>query len=162
MTKRIVSDIFNHLVPYFDMTIRPQLLFHVLFKCHQAATRGVPSELVDSNLRRVMGCVTYQLLKLGFENAEEESLKRAMISELPANARRWRKYVQFHVKRPELPEDQRLKKEDQDRRIAAGEVIPEGELIREPEPFEERIVKVDEFESEGSSLEEFLLSLIDY
>ena len=46
--------------------------------------------------------------------------------------------------------------------MAAGEAIPDSELIREPEPYEDRIVKVDEFENEGASLEEFLLSLIDY
>lgn len=27
MTKRIVAEIFNHLVPYFEMNLRPQLLF---------------------------------------------------------------------------------------------------------------------------------------
>ena len=113
MTKRIVSDIFNHLVPYFEMTLRPQLLFQVLYKCHQAATRNLPQELIDSNMRRVIGCITYQLLKLGFEYAEDESLKRVMISELPANTRRWRKYIQYQVKRPELTDEQKLKKEEQ-------------------------------------------------
>ena len=34
MTKRIVSDLFNHLVPYLEMSIRPHLLFQTLFKCH--------------------------------------------------------------------------------------------------------------------------------
>lgn len=52
--------------------------------------------------------------------------------------------------------------EDQQKKIAAGETIPEAELVREPEPYEERLVKVEEFESEGGSLEECLLSLIDY
>ena len=52
--------------------------------------------------------------------------------------------------------------EDQQKRIAAGETIPEAELVREPESYEERLVKIDEFESEGSSLEECLLALIDY
>jgi hypothetical protein len=32
-------------------------------------------------------------MKLGFEYAEEESLKRVMLSELPLNTRRWRKYI---------------------------------------------------------------------
>lgn len=27
MTKRIVADIFNHLIPYFEMNLRPHLLF---------------------------------------------------------------------------------------------------------------------------------------
>lgn len=162
MTKRIVADIYYHLVPYFEMALRPQLLFQVLFKCHQAATRNLPQEFIDANMRRVVGCITYQLLKLGFENGEDESLKRVMISELPANTRRWRKYFQYQVKKIELTEEQRAKKDEQDKRIAAGEVIAEAELIREPEPVEERLVKVDEFEQEGSSLEEFLLSLIDY
>ena len=56
------------------------------------------------------------------------------------------------MKRPELTEELRLKKEDQDRKRAVGEFIAEQDLIRDPEPYEERTVKV----------EEFLLSLIDY
>ena len=55
-----------------------------------------------------------------------------------------------------------MKFEDQQRRINLGEFIPEAELVREPEPVEDRIVKVEEYEQEGAGLEEFLLSLIDY
>ncbi len=35
-------------------------------------------------------------------------------------------------------------------------------MIKDPEPYEERLIKLDEFEEEGSALEEFLLSLVDY
>lgn len=40
--------------------------------------------------------------------------------------------------------------------------MPAEELIKDPEPYEERLVKLDEFEDEGHALEEFLLSLMDY
>lgn len=43
-----------------------------------------------------------------------------------------------------------------------GEKIPESELIVDPEPFEERMIKVGEFEKEGQAFEEFLLNLVDY
>jgi hypothetical protein len=99
MIKRVVSDLFSHLAPYFEMNLRPQMLFQVLFKCHQAMARGVPSELVDANMRKVIGCLTYQIMRLGFEYAEDETLKRVMISELPSNTRKWRKYIQYTVKR---------------------------------------------------------------
>jgi hypothetical protein len=33
--------------------------------------------------------------------------------------------------------------------MALGEKIPENELIRDPEPYEDKIVKVEEFEKEG-------------
>ena len=46
--------------------------------------------------------------------------------------------------------------------MSLGERIPEQDLIREPEAYEERVVKVEEFEVEGGAFEEFLLSLIDY
>jgi len=46
--------------------------------------------------------------------------------------------------------------------MAAGEFITEADKIREPEAFDERLVKVEEFENEGAGIEEFLLSLIDY
>ena len=58
MIKRINAEIFNHLLPYFQMNLRPHLLFQILFKCHQAY-RLVPSELVDSNMRRILGCLSY-------------------------------------------------------------------------------------------------------
>ncbi len=99
MVKRVVSELFTHLVPYFQMNLRPQLLFQVLFKCHQAVTRQVPADLLDSNMRKVLGCLSYQIMRLGFEYGEEETLKRVMLSELPANTRKWRKYIQYQVKR---------------------------------------------------------------
>ena len=34
--------------------------------------------------------------------------------------------------------------------------------MREPEAYEERLYKLDEFEDEGHALEEFLLSLTDF
>ncbi len=112
MTKRVVSELFNHLVPYFEMNLRPHLMFQVLFKCHQAC-RLIPQELIDSNLRRVIGCLSYQIMRLGFEYAEDDNLKRVMLSELPQNTRRWRKYIQYHIKRPELTEEQKLKQQEQ-------------------------------------------------
>lgn len=88
-------------------------------------------------------------MRLGFEYGEEETLKRTMLSELPANTRRWRKYIQFHVKRAELSEEQKALKAEQVKRLALGEFVPEAELIRDPEPTEERTVSVREFEAEG-------------
>ena len=43
-----------------------------------------------------------------------------------------------------------------------GESIPDQDLIQDPEPYEEKVVKFEEFESEGAALEEFLLQLVDY
>ena len=88
--------------------------------------------------------------------------KRVMISELPVNARKWRKFVQYDLKRPQLTDDQKYRKEEQDKRIAMGEKIPDADLIVEPEPYEEKTIKVAEFEKEGQAFEEFLLSLVDY
>jgi len=55
-----------------------------------------------------------------------------------------------------------LKQEEQKKRMELGEQIAEEELIRDPEPYEEQMKKVEEFEEEGSHLDELLLSLIDY
>lgn len=52
--------------------------------------------------------------------------------------------------------------EEQQAKIAAGEEIPEDQLIKEPESSEEKHLNVTEFEPEGASFEEFLLSLGDY
>jgi len=125
-------------------------------------SRGVPSELVDSNMRKILGCLSYQIMRLGFEYAEDETMKRVMLSELPANTRKWRKYIQYTLKRVELTEEQKALKAEQAKRIASGEHIPEAERIKDPEPFEEKTLGVKEFEAEGQGFEEYLLSLIDY
>lgn len=133
----------------------------MLLKCHQAL-RLVPTELIDATCRRIMGCLSYQVVKLGFESHEDQMLRRAMLSELPITSRKWRKYAQYVVQRPQLTEDEREKREEQRKRMELGEDIPEAELIKEPEAYEERLYKLDEFEDEGHALEEFLLSLNDY
>ena len=46
--------------------------------------------------------------------------------------------------------------------MANKEEVPEDQLIKDPEPFEEKHLQIKEFESEGASFEEFLLSLGDY
>ena len=66
------------------------------------------------------------------------------------------------INRPRLTEEELEKKEEQEKRIELGETVPEEELIKEPEPYEERLYKLDEFEEEGKALEEFLLSLMEY
>lgn len=43
-----------------------------------------------------------------------------------------------------------------------GELIPDHDLIKDPEPYEEKLIKVAEFENEGKAYEELLLSLVDY
>jgi len=68
-------------------------------KCHQSV-RLVPQELIDSSIRKVMGCLTYQLLKLSLETAEDAMFKRIMISEIPINVRKWRKYQQYEMRYP--------------------------------------------------------------
>ena len=85
-----------------------------------------------------------------------------MISELPITSRKWRKYAQYVIQRPELTDEQKEKQEEQQKRIDLGEAIPDEELVKDPEPYEERLYKLDEFEDEGHALEEFLLSLMDY
>ena len=85
-----------------------------------------------------------------------------MLSELPINSRKWRKYANYVIKKPVLSEEDQAKMEEQKTKIAAGEEIPEDQLIKEPEATEEKHLSIDEFEPEGASFEEFLLSLGDY
>ena len=89
-------------------------------------------------------------------------LRRAMLSELPIVSRKWRKYATYVVQRPQLSADEREKFEEQQKRREQGADIPAEELIREPEAYEERLYKLDEFETEGHALEEFMLSLVEY
>ena len=81
-------------------------------------------------------------MRLGFQTNEEQMLRRVMLSELPINTRKWRKYAQYVIKYPELSEADKTALEEQKIRLENGEVIPEEELIKEPEPIEEKHLKV--------------------
>lgn len=85
-----------------------------------------------------------------------------MLSELPINTRKWRKYATWIMQYPELTEEQKVLQQTQKEKLARGEEVPEGELIKDAVPYDDRHVKIDEFEVEGSALEEFLLSLGDF
>ena len=122
----------------------------------------MPVELVDANCRRILGCLSYQVVKLGYETSEDQMLRRAMISELPIASRKWRRYAQYVVQRPQLSEEEKERQEEQQKRIELGEEIPAEELVKDPEPYEERLYKLDEFEDEGHAVEEFLLSLNEF
>ena len=61
-----------------------------------------------------------------------------------------------------MTEELRVKKEEQEKRMALGEKIAENEVVKEIDAYEERVVKVEEFELEGAGFEELLLSLVDY
>jgi hypothetical protein len=161
LIKRVSCELFNHLVSYFQMQLQTPLLLQIIVKIHQAL-RLIPSELVDSPTRRILSCISFQIMRLGFQTNEEQMLRRVMLSELPINTRKWRKYAQYVIKYPELSEADKTTMEEQKIRIENGETIPEEELIKQPEPVEEKHLKVEEFEPEGASFEEFLLSLGDY
>ena len=85
-----------------------------------------------------------------------------MLSELPINSRKWRKYATYLIRQPELTEEEQALKEAQQLKIQNKEEVPEAELIKDPEAVEEKHLKNAEFEPEGASFEEFLLSLGDY
>lgn len=85
-----------------------------------------------------------------------------MLSELPINTRKWRKYSQYIVVNPQLDEETKIKQAIQRDKLSRGEQIAEVDLIRDPEPYEEKHYKFSEFEAEGSALEEFLMTLGDY
>lgn len=85
-----------------------------------------------------------------------------MLSELPINTRKWRKYTQYILNYPKLSEHDQALQNVQKAKIANGEHIIDLDLIKDPAPIEEKLIKFDEFESEGAALEEFLLTLGDY
>lgn len=85
-----------------------------------------------------------------------------MLSELPINSRKWRKFATYKIKTPELTEEELALKEQQQLKLQNKEEVPEDQLVKDPEPFEEKHLQIKEFEPEGGSFEEFLLSLGDY
>jgi hypothetical protein len=52
------------------------------------------------------------VIKLGQETSEDAMLRRAMISELPITSRKWRKYAQYVIQRPELTDELKEKQEE--------------------------------------------------
>ena len=47
-------------------------------------------------------------MRLGFQTNESPMVKRLIISELPINTRKWRKFVQYQIKRIEPEEKKSL------------------------------------------------------
>ena len=107
LIKRVVCELFNHLLQYFQQQIQSPLLLHILVKMHQAV-RLIPSDLVDVTCRRIVSCISYQIMRMGFQTNEEQMLRRVMLSELPINSRKWRKYATYIIKHPELSEEDKL------------------------------------------------------
>ena len=111
LTKRVVAELLYHLIPYLTMKMRPHILLHVPLKYHQAL-KQVPQELFDSNYRRILGCLSYQVIKLGHETWENPMLHRAMISELPITSRKWQFYAQYVIQRPMLTDELKEKQKE--------------------------------------------------
>jgi hypothetical protein len=51
-------------------------------------------------------------MRVGFQTSEEQMLRRVMLSELPINSRKWRKYATYVIKNPELTEEEKEKQKD--------------------------------------------------
>jgi hypothetical protein len=122
----------------------------------------IPAELVDSVSRRIMACLSYQIVRLSLQTNEEAMLRRVMLSELPINTRKWRKYAQFVIKKGELSEADAKLREEQQEKLRNGETVPEEEIIDAPDSYEEKEFRLEEFEVEGKAFEELLLSMGNY
>lgn len=57
--------------------------------------RLVPSDQMDATCRKIMACLSFQIMRLGFQNNETSLIKRLIISELPINIRKWRKFTTY-------------------------------------------------------------------
>jgi hypothetical protein len=55
--------------------------------------RVIPQYFIDANIRRISGCISYQVARICLESSEELLAKRAMISEIPIVSRKWRRYA---------------------------------------------------------------------
>lgn len=45
-------------------------------------------------------------MRLGFQTNEDQLLRRVMLSELPINSRKWRKYATYIIKQHTLTEEE--------------------------------------------------------
>lgn len=103
LVKRVVCELFNHMIPYFQTQMMSTLLLQIVVKCHQAL-REVPGELIDATCRKILACLNFQIMRLSFQTNEEPLLKKVMLSELPINTRKWRKFSQYVLQYPKLNE----------------------------------------------------------
>jgi len=65
LIKRTTCELYNHLLSYMQMQNQSPLLLHILVKCHQAY-RLIPSEQIDNTSRKILSCISFQILRLGF------------------------------------------------------------------------------------------------
>jgi hypothetical protein len=79
--------------------------------------RVIPQYFIDANIRRIIGCISYQVARICLESSEELLAKRAMISEIPIVSRKWRRYAQYIISTPQLSNEDKEKQDDQLKRI---------------------------------------------
>lgn len=65
LIKRVVAELFNHMIPYFQTNMMSGLLFQICVKCHQSL-REIPQELIDATTRRILACINFQIMRLSF------------------------------------------------------------------------------------------------
>lgn len=100
-------------------------------------------------------------MRLGFQTNETAMAKRIIISELPINTRKWRKYVQYQIKKAEIEPVKPVEQLDKfgkpitqpsAQQKVEQPIISQASILsthEKPEMVEERIVKFMEFEFEG-------------
>ena len=57
-------------------------------------------------------------------------LRRVMLSELPINSRKWRKFATYIIRHPELTEEEKVQFEQQQTKLANNEEVPEDQIIK--------------------------------
>ena len=106
-------------------------------------------------------------MRLGFQSNEIPMAKRLVLSELPINTRKWRKFCYYQIKKIEPVEERKPEvqldkkgnpitkpgaKPDPKQQVPVAEPLSETASImekKEPQYVEEKIFKILEFESEG-------------
>lgn len=122
LAKLIISKIYDQWVPFLSFEPLPDLLNYILVYTHQALFL-IPSELYDSNLRRVAACLSYEVTKnklYEIVTGNSPFYKRLLESQNALEIRKYRKYGKMVTKYEELSPEEMAQKQEQLDLIARG------------------------------------------
>jgi len=160
--KRIVTEIYNILTCLLNMKLKLPLLQQALIKVYQALHQ-VPYPLWDSNLRKVASSIAFELTTSSIQSNELEMSRHALLSDIDLPTRHWHLKEDSYYETAELTaemEEARDKWLEYQRNPESTENPPVE--WHEPEPVLKYRYKIVELENEGSSLDEWLLTLKNY
>lgn len=138
LTKRVVCELFDQSLPLLSFAPRPEFLNSYLLYVHQSMLT-IPQEQMDGPMRRIGSCIAYEVNKdkiFHLKHEDSELYRKVLLTELAIDLRKWQTHTRVVTKQDKLTEEQLLKQKEQQAARDRGDVVPEADLIKDPQPYQ--------------------------